>query len=106
MFYGGSNTLASTSASGGEVVQATERNIALFDENHFTPAFLPDGKWAAFTRAGDAFQDVWIADLGRGGISRFTFEGGRSPVWSPDGSQLAFLRQDSILSQAGHRRRR
>jgi hypothetical protein len=56
----------------------------------------PDGKRAAFTRAGDAFQDVWIADLGGGGISRFTFEGGRSPVWSPDGSQLAFLRQDSI----------
>jgi eukaryotic-like serine/threonine-protein kinase len=231
LFYGGSNnTLASASASGGEVVQATERNIALFDENHFSAVFLPDGqhylllvrggpdlqfqvwvgelgsnerrlllkdvtnaryapppsggpghlvyvrdrklmaqpfdlekltlagaamtvadgvsgfttsangvlayrrteirkeelawydrtgqqtsilgdragdsrnnlrvspdgKWAAFTRAGDAFQDVWIADLGRGGISRFTFEGGRSPVWSPDSSQLAFLRQDSI----------
>ena len=231
LFYGGSNnTLASASASGGEVAQATERNIALFDENHFNPVFLPDdrhyllqvrggpdlqfqvwvgelgsnerrlllkdvtnaryapppagepghlvyvrdrklmaqpfdlekltlagaavtiaegvsgfttsangalayrrteprkeelawydrtgkqttilgdragdsrnnlrvspdGKWAAFTRAGDAVQDVWIADLGRGGISRFTFEGGRSPAWSPDGSQLAFLRQDSI----------
>jgi Tol biopolymer transport system component len=243
VFYGGrNNTLASTSASGGDVVQATDRNIALFDENHFSPVFLPDGKhylllvrggpdlqyqvwvgelgsnerrlllkdvtnaqyapprsggqgqlvyvrdrklmtqpfdtetlrlagaamtlaegvavssgggtadfttsangvlayrrtepgkeelawydragkqtgtlgdragnprnnvrvspdgkWAAFTRAGDAFQDVWIADLGRGGISRFTFEGGRSPVWSPDGSQLAFLRQDTIYRKS------
>jgi serine/threonine protein kinase/Tol biopolymer transport system component len=56
----------------------------------------PDGKWAAFTRAADGVQDVWIADLARGGISRFTLAGGRSPVWSPDGSQLAFLRDDTI----------
>jgi Tol biopolymer transport system component len=56
----------------------------------------PDGQWAAFTRAMDGAQDVWIADIARGGISRFTLAGGRSPVWSPDGSQIAFLRDDTI----------
>ena len=56
----------------------------------------PDGKWAAFTRQGDASQDVWIADLVRGGESRFTLDGGRSPVWAPDGSQIAFVRQESV----------
>jgi len=56
----------------------------------------PDGQWAAFTRAVDGVQDVWVADLVRGGISPFTLAGGRSPVWSPDGSQLAFLRDDTI----------
>ena len=39
----------------------------------------PDGKRAAFTRAGDGFRDVWIADLGR---FAFHLQGGRS-VWSP-----------------------
>ena len=56
----------------------------------------PDGKWAAFTRMRDGVHDVWIADLTAGGVSRFTLEGGRSPVWSPDGSQLAYLRQDTV----------
>ncbi len=56
----------------------------------------PDGKWAAFTRQGDASQDVWVIDLVRGGESRFTFEGGRSPVWAPDGSQIAFLREETV----------
>ena len=66
LFYGGSNTLASTSASGGEVVQATERNIALFDENHFTPAFLPDGQhYLLLVRGGPDLQfQVWVGALG------------------------------------------
>jgi hypothetical protein len=56
----------------------------------------PDGKWAAFTRMGETTQDVWLADLTSGAISRFTLDGGRSPVWSPDGSHLAYLRDDTI----------
>jgi serine/threonine protein kinase len=36
--------------------------------------------------------DIWMHDLARGATSRFTFGpgSGRFPVWSPDGSQLAF----------------
>ena len=56
----------------------------------------PDGKWAAFTRMRDGVQNVWIADLAGGSVSRFTLDGGRSPAWSPDGSQLAYLRQDTV----------
>jgi Tol biopolymer transport system component len=56
----------------------------------------PDGKWVAFTRMGETSQDIWIANLASGDASRVTFDGGRSPVWSPDGTQLAFLRQDTI----------
>jgi hypothetical protein len=56
----------------------------------------PDGKWVAFTRQGETQQDVWVADLAGGDSSRFTLSGGRSPVWSPDGGSIAYLRQDTI----------
>jgi hypothetical protein len=44
----------------------------------------------------DAVPDVWIADLSTASVSRFTLDGGRSLVWSPDGSQLAYVRQDTV----------
>ncbi|MGH9383734.1 MAG: hypothetical protein ACRD2N_05555 [Vicinamibacterales bacterium] len=55
-----------------------------------------DGKLAAFTREGDKHQDIWLLDLSRGDASRFTVGGGRSPVWSPEGSRIAFIRQDTV----------
>jgi Tol biopolymer transport system component/predicted Ser/Thr protein kinase len=57
----------------------------------------PDGKLVAFTRQGDRNQDIWISDLEGEVASRLTFDGGRSPVWSSDGTQIAFLRGDTIL---------
>jgi len=60
----------------------------------------PDGRWAAFTREGELSQDVWIEDLVRGSASRLTFNGGRSPVWSPDSSQIAFLHDDTIYRKS------
>jgi Tol biopolymer transport system component len=40
-----------------------------------------------------SLPDIWFADLARGGMSRFTSSGpnlNASPVWSPDGSRVAF----------------
>jgi len=58
------------------------------------PAVSPDGKRIAVRRRDpqDTNSDIWIIDPERGTTSRFTFdptpEG--SPLWSPDGSQIAF----------------
>ena len=52
----------------------------------------PDGKKAAVTLVGET-QDIWLVDLERDGMAtRFTFDGGDdiTPIWSPDGSRLAF----------------
>ena len=54
-------------------------------------AVSPDEKTLAVgVRNGSV--DIWLEDLGRGVLSRFTFRSGlsRSPVWSPDSSRLVF----------------
>ena len=57
-------------------------------------AISPDGKTVAVDRDDPQTMvyDIWLHDLVRGTASRFTF-GPRSnefPVWSPDGSHIAF----------------
>ncbi len=51
----------------------------------------PDGKRAATYIQNDQF-DIWLFDLARGGRTRFTFSPNfeRYPVWSGDGSQIAY----------------
>jgi serine/threonine protein kinase len=46
--------------------------------------------------AGD-LVDLWLQDMDRGVISRFTFETGvtYSPVWSPDSNRVAFTHRDA-----------
>jgi len=59
-------------------------------------ALSPDGKRVAVATGTDN-QDIWIIDLSRGVRSRLTVEPGpdRAPVWSPDGTRIAFATQRS-----------
>jgi serine/threonine-protein kinase len=54
------------------------------------PRLSPDGKRVAFhTTTGD--WDLWTYDVARGITTRLSMEGEQSvPIWSPDGSRLAF----------------
>jgi eukaryotic-like serine/threonine-protein kinase len=57
------------------------------------PRVSPDGRRIAVTRSDVAVtkEDIWIFDPARGAHTRLTFsETARSPVWSPDGSQIAY----------------
>ena len=74
-----------------------------------TPGFInwgaisPDGNTVAVDRRDDAngIFDIWLHDLTRQTASRFTF-GPRTndfPVWSPDGSHVAFF---STRDGVGH----
>ncbi|MCH7885006.1 MAG: serine/threonine-protein kinase [Planctomycetes bacterium] len=53
--------------------------------------FSPDGQRLAIHLQGGN-EDVWIYELGRGTMSRLTTAGwdNQSPVWTPDGSRVAF----------------
>jgi Tol biopolymer transport system component len=62
--------------------------------NFFTVSLSPDGRRVAATVLGDksARPELRLYDLDRGVGSRFTFggQGANFPVWSPDGSEIAF----------------
>jgi eukaryotic-like serine/threonine-protein kinase len=56
-------------------------------------AVAPDERRAVATlSSGAGGRELWIYDLARGVGSRFTFspDGASSPVWSPDGRQVAY----------------
>lgn len=56
------------------------------------PELSPDGKSVAVVRTVPNNIDVWLIDLVRGGLRRFTFDtaADQLPFWSPDGTRIAF----------------
>jgi serine/threonine protein kinase len=59
-----------------------------------TPAISPDGKLVAVPLFDSSWRAaLWLYDLQRGTRTPFTFDGefNAFPVWSPDGSRIAFI---------------
>jgi eukaryotic-like serine/threonine-protein kinase len=69
----------------------TEQPLAAPARAYLNPRLSPDGQRVA---VGITEQDsqVWLYDLSRETLTRFTFEGNSNqyPVWKPDGKRIAF----------------
>ena len=84
---GGQRQLVWFDRSGKEVGKAGDP-----DPGFGGPAISPDGSRVAVQRTVNGNTDVWLLDLGRGLLTRFTFDVAADlfPLWSPDGSHVAF----------------
>jgi Tol biopolymer transport system component len=56
------------------------------------PQFSPDGKHLAVAtgRTTSDRTEIWMHHLRSGEASPLTFDGGRAPVWSPDGASITY----------------
>jgi Tol biopolymer transport system component/DNA-binding winged helix-turn-helix (wHTH) protein len=85
---------AAADAALGAVVRVSP--LTAYAGTELSPSLSPDGQSIAFSWDGEGGnRDIYVARIGGSGALRLTEapEPDRDPVWSPDGSQIAFLRQ-------------
>jgi serine/threonine-protein kinase len=71
-----------------------------YDET--TPRISPDGRWIAYASDESGRSRIYVRpfpDINSGGRRQVsTSEGGDSPVWSPDGHELFYRGENSIMA--------
>ncbi len=79
--------------------------LSLDVRDYSDPKISPDGRLVA-AHLQDAQNDVWVADVARGTMSRLSFEPAEdeTPVWSPDGRTVAWSATRGTLARGIFRR--
>ena len=93
--FSGGNALYSVSVSDGVITPIVESD---FSEGR--PALSPDEQWIAYESDEDGDLDVYVRpfpdiDNGKWKVST---DGGASPLWSPDGTELYYLYGDTMMA--------
>jgi serine/threonine-protein kinase len=76
--------------------QGREEPLALPPGAYLSPRLAPDGTKLAVSRDGD----LWVSDLSRRTMTRLTFDGATTSVWTPDGQRLVWVSRQSVFWQA------
>ncbi len=70
--------------------------------NEWGPEFSPDGRWLAYTSDVSGRPEVYVQPAARAGPRlQVSLEGGSSPAWSANGTELFFV--SARLDPEGHR---
>jgi eukaryotic-like serine/threonine-protein kinase len=78
--------------------KGTEQAVPAPPHNYVLPRISPDGRRVAAS-IEEADDQIWVYDLGRGTLTRLTFEGNANvdPIWTPDGKKIVFKGNQSRL---------
>ena len=74
----------------GETTTAPE--VFADELNQVSPVFSPDGRWLAYMSLESGTLQVYVQPFPKTGAKhRVTQQGGRYPLWSPDGTELFYI---------------
>jgi Tol biopolymer transport system component len=85
------------SAGSGQVRKAEPFLRTRFDET--SPKFSPDGRWLAYVSDESGRNEVYVQPYpGPGGKWQISTEGGKEPVWNPNGRELFYRSGDKMMA--------
>jgi serine/threonine-protein kinase len=92
----GSNDIVAARVDG----QGDVRDVVATPDAEGFPSLSPDERWLAYVSNRTGAAEVWVRRYPDGAPVRVSRSGGEEPVWSRNGHELFYRRDDTILAVA------
>lgn len=92
--YNGSFNLEALSLDGSNAV--SELAASPFNDGY--PRFSPDGTLIAYTSEESGRSEVYVRTFPEAGRVRISANGGRRPIWDPDGKRIYFMEGSRMIA--------
>jgi len=68
-------------------------------DDELAPAVSPDGRWVAYVSSLSSQDEIYVTSYPKpSGRIQISNEGGTSPAWSPDGSELYYMAGEAVVA--------